>query len=58
MILTLVKLKDEIKKRLDNIKFRGHFYDQIEKRPYLSEKLVIDTLKDFNNYLLERKDKE
>lgn len=51
MILTLIKLKEEIRKGLNKIKFHPHFYDQVLQRPYLDEELVIKTLRDFNNYL-------
>jgi len=51
MILTLAKLKDEIKRKLPKVNFAPHFYTQVEKRPYLCEEMIIDALKDFDNYL-------
>ena len=51
MVSGIDDLKREIKKRLENIVFRNHFYLQARKRSYLNKSLVIRTLRDFDNYL-------
>lgn len=50
MNLTLNELKRMISEKINNISFSPHFYEQAKKRPYLSESLIIDSLKKFDSY--------
>ena len=51
MEFDLSDLKKEIRSRISNVKFKTHFYDKVKERPYLSESLIIDSLKRFDEYL-------
>jgi len=52
----MVKNEEELKKFLEEIKknsiiFKKHFYDKKQDREYLNEELIINALKNIENFL-------